>query len=284
MSRSMNRVLITGAAGGIGSCIARQLAGGTGLLLTDVRPGPLEVLARDLQVVGADVATIAADVTSSAGRDALVQSARATGVDALINVAGVNPFGLVTEQTPEEIERTILINTTAPMLLCRALIPVLVARERAHVINVGSVFGSLGYPGFAAYSASKFALRGFTEALRRELADTSIAVHYLAPRATRTPLVTDRVRALNEELGVAMDAPESVAIAVERILRSGQRELILGFPEKLFVRINALLPGLVDRAIRKQLPVIRRHAARMPTPEPDRAGASFTSASIGVKS
>jgi short-subunit dehydrogenase len=126
---------------------------------------------------------------------------------------------------------------------------------------VGSTFGSIGFPGFAAYSASKFAVRGFSEALRRELADTAIRVHYVAPRATRTALATDRIRAMNAELGVGMDSPQTVAAAIERVLREERSELLLGAPERLFAKLNALLPRIVDRSLRRQLAVIRRHAA-----------------------
>jgi short-subunit dehydrogenase len=82
-------------------------------------------------------------------------------------------------------------------------------------------------------------------------------------------LSTDRVRALNDELKIAMDTPESVAYAIERALQRGQRETYLGLAERISVVINALLPGLVDNTIRRQMPVIRRHAAR--SDEPSRA-------------
>jgi short-subunit dehydrogenase len=153
------------------------------------------------------------------------------------------------------------INALAPLLLCHALLPALLDRPSAHIVNVGSTFGSIGFPGFAAYSASKFAVRGFSEALRRELADTAVRVHYVAPRATRTALATDRVRALNAELGVGMDTPQTVAAAIVRTLRDERREVLLGTPERLFAKLNALAPSLVDRSLRRQLAIVRRHAS-----------------------
>jgi short-subunit dehydrogenase len=125
---------------------------------------------------------------------------------------------------------------------------------------MGSVFGAIGYPGYAVYSATKFGLRGFTEALRRELAASNVSVHYLAPRATRTRINSSAVERMNTELGVAMDDPERVAQAVCRLLVKQQAAAVIGWPEKLFVRINALLPRAVDGAIRKQLPTIERYA------------------------
>jgi short-subunit dehydrogenase len=128
------------------------------------------------------------------------------------------------------------------------------------VVNVGSILGDIGHPGSVAYCASKFALRGFTEALRRELAGSRVQLRYLAPRATRTALNSPAQVALNAELGVASDAPEHVAAELLKLLDGARAERHLGWPEKLFVRINRLLPSLVDSSLAKQLSVIRRHA------------------------
>ena len=262
MSIENSAILVTGAAGGIGSATARRLAAaGARLLLTDFRAEPLEELATELDAAGAIAAILPADLSRQAERGDLAAAAADFGVDTLINVAGVNPFGLFEEQSDVEIERAISINTIAPILLCRALLPVLSQRREAHIVNVGSVFGSIGYPGFAVYSASKYAVRGFTEALRRELADTPIRLHYVAPRATRTALRTDRVAAMNAELGVATDEPETVAAAIEGALLHSRREVYVGRAERLFALLNGLAPRVIDRALLKQLPIMRRYAA-----------------------
>jgi short-subunit dehydrogenase len=86
-------------------------------------------------------------------------------------------------------------------------------------------------------------------------------VHYFAPRATRTGMNASAVDRMNAELKVAMDPPAQVAAAACAMLEAGKTSTVFGWPEKLFVRINALLPGVVDGSLRKQLPVIRRHAA-----------------------
>jgi short-subunit dehydrogenase len=264
-------VLITGAAGGIGSQIARELAAnGSSLLLTDLRNEPLEKLAAELAVKAGNVRFSACDIASDEGRDELVRRARDFGVNVLVNAAGVNPFGFVVSQAPAEIARTMLVNAIAPMTLCQAMIGVLASHESAHIVNVGSTFGSIGFPGFATYSASKFALRGFSEALRRELGDTPIRVHYVAPRATNTALATSRVRAMNEELKVGMDSPQVVASAIVEALRRERREVFLGAPERLFAKINGLLPGLVDRSMRKQLAIVRRYAQACDEPPAQR--------------
>ena len=87
-------------------------------------------------------------------------------------------------------------------------------------------------------------------------------VLHLAPRATRTGMNGDGVRALNAELGVAMDDPALVARELVALLERPARERLLGMPEALFARLNQIVPGLVDRALRRQLFTIRRHASK----------------------
>jgi short-subunit dehydrogenase len=255
------RIVLTGAAGGIGSAVAERLArAGAALLLTDLRQEPLDRLAAKLGAKGAHSA-VAADVGSDPGRASVAAAARELRANVLINAAGVNPFGLFDAQSGDEIAKAFVVNALAPILLCHALLPVLREQPRAQIVNVGSTFGSIGFPGFAAYSASKFAVRGFSEALRRELADTPITVHYVAPRATATALATERVRAMNTELGVGMDTPQTVAAEIERVLVEERRERLIGAPERLFAKLNALFPALVDRSLKRQLAVVRRYAA-----------------------
>ena len=132
------------------------------------------------------------------------------------------------------------------------------------------MFGSIGYPGYVAYSATKFAVRGFTEALRRELADSNVAVKYLAPRATRTAMNPASVEEMNARLGVTMDSADRVASELVVLLQGRKHSAVVGWPEKAFARINALLPGIVDRAVRGQLPLIREFATGEPECTPSK--------------
>jgi short-subunit dehydrogenase len=265
MKASAMRVLITGASGGIGRALAQELhARGASVLLVGRDDAALSATAAALGGRGATVQTCVADLATESGRGKVLLDARAfggRGCNVLINNAGIGDFGMVDAMDDAAIERLFAINAIAPIQLTRALLAHLRAQPEAAILNVGSVFGSLGYPGFATYSATKFALRGFSEALRRELADTRIGVHYFAPRATRTGMNASAVESMNVELGVAMDTPAHVAAAACNLLERGRRSAVFGWPEKLFVRINALAPGIVDGSLRKQLPIIRRHAA-----------------------
>ena len=265
MKAAEMRALITGASGGIGCALARELHGrGASVLLVGRNAQALERAAQALGGRSARVDWCAADLATVAGRARVVEAASlwgGSGINVLVNNAGCGDFGMLDEVDDAAIERMFAINAIAPMQLTRALLPTLRSQPASAILNIGSVFGSLGYPGFTAYSATKFALRGFTEALRRELADSKIGVHYFAPRATKTGMNSAAVDRMNAELKVAMDPPAQVAAAACAMLEAGKASAVLGWPEKLFVRINALLPGAVDGSLRKQLPVIRRHAA-----------------------
>jgi len=261
MSKQYN-ILLTGAAGGIGSVIADYFAAnGAALLLTDLNNAALSELAERLQKQHtARVETVAADLSSEHGRRQIAAAARAFRANVLINSAGYNRFGLLADISDTDVERIFTINAVSPILLCKALLPWLTSQKSAHIVNIGSTFGSLGYPGFAGYSASKFALRGFSESLRRELADTSVKVHYLAPRAVRTAFNEDAVNRMNAALGVAMDTPDVIPAAIAHMLKRGQSEHYIGRPERFFVKLNALFHKLVDKGLSGQLATIQQHA------------------------
>ncbi len=265
MSLSHLNAVITGASGGIGVAITTEIIGrGGSAVITGRDQRVLAELARTLDQSGERVLAIAADITRADDRHRLCEAARSWrgGVNALINNAGVSDFGMFSEERPEDIELAFAVNALAPLQLCRALLPHLLRQPHAHIVNVGSVFGAIGYPGHAVYSATKFALRGFSEALRRELSGTTVRMHYLAPRATRTTFNSSAVEAFNDRFGIAIDQPERVAESLCRMLEQGRAESVIGWPEKFFARLNALLPRLVDRALAKQAPAIRQYAAQ----------------------
>jgi short-subunit dehydrogenase len=142
----------------------------------------------------------------------------------VINAAGANQFKLLQDQDENLISKHISLNLIAPILLIRRLIPLLLQKEAAQIMNIGSTLGSIGLPGYSVYSASKFGLRGFTEALRRELHGTAITVKYFAPRATNTTINSDNVIEMNKALGNAMDEPETIASAILAFIASNRTE------------------------------------------------------------
>ncbi|WP_288377845.1 SDR family oxidoreductase [uncultured Massilia sp.] len=252
------RAVITGAGGGIGAAIARALAPrAAALVLVGRRAEPLAALAAGL---GVPCRIVCGDLLDDRTLVEIEAAARAAGgIDLLVNNAGVSDFHAFETQSPAQIRAMLDTNLLAPMLLTRRLIPLLKEAPAAQIVNIGSVFGMLGFPGFAAYGASKAGLAGFSQALRRELSDTSVAVRHFAPRATRTPINSTAVDAMNRELRTAEDSPEAVAAAFMDFLGTRAWQRTLGGQERFFVLVNKLLPGLPDGAIRKQLAVIRKH-------------------------
>src|SRR5476649_31512 len=249
------RILLTGASGGIGRALAMELASHEATLFLHGRDAKaLEAIKLALPFPERHQ-LIAGDLCATNDR-ALMQSfiARNGGVDILINNAGTCRFAWLKDQSEEHITQQLLLNIQAPILLSRALLPYL--RTPGIIMNIGSSFGGIGYPGYSVYCASKFALHGFSEALGRELASTGIKVLYFAPRATHTSLNTAAVNALNIALGIRVDSAEWVARQAILALSKEHQRRWLGWPEKLFVKINALLPKMVDNALAKKYHLI----------------------------
>lgn len=262
-------VVVTGATGGIGRLLCAGLvAEGANLVAVGRDAQRLQALATSLPA--GRVQPLAADIGTAAGRAALLDQAGRLPVPPSVLVVGhaSAAFGLFAGQSAQSIEQLMQVNLVGSMLLIHALLPLLEKQPQASVAVLGSTFGSLAFPGFAAYSASKFGLRGLVEALGREYAGSTVTFQYLSPRATRTDFNSAAVDAMNAELGVTHDAAEHVAAALLQALRTGNPRLQLGWPERLFARLNGLLPELVDRSLRKQLPIVRRHAGGNQTSPP----------------
>lgn len=261
------RVLLTGATGGIGQAAAAALVrAGAAVMLQGRSPARLAAQARALQQGAADhaVAWHADDLAQADALPALADAAASWGCNVVVHNAGVPGFGRLEAMGADDMQQVLQLNLLAPMLLTQALLAHLRGQREARVIFVGSVLGRLGLPGYSVYGASKFGLRGFAEALRRELADGPVGVQYLGPRSTRTAFNDDAVTAYNQATGTAMDAPEVAARALVQLLESGAAERFLGFPERLAVRLNGLAPALLDGAFakhRNSLPSVGRHAA-----------------------
>lgn len=258
MQLSEMRVLITGATGRLGSTLASQLYAAGAFVLLAGRDS--ERLATLQSTLGERSAFVCADLNSSAGIANMTEAARNFKINVLINNAGVSSFGLLENQEWSRLEQILATNLEAPIRLVHALIPILKAQKQAVIVNIGSTFGSLPFAGFAAYSAAKAGLRGFSQALRRELADTAISVIHLAPRAIDTPLNSDAVKRLNQALNSRTDSPESVAQKIIKSIRLNERERHFGFPERFFAWLNGLAPGLIDRALAGKLAIIKQHA------------------------
>ncbi len=256
-------VLITGAGSGIGRALAIACArAGARLVLAGRQKAALEATAsllgkRYSLVVAVDI-NLAADRQVLA--DVIEQNFRR--LDVLVNNAGILSVGPHADLSDGEIAAMVSTNLLAPMLLTRSLLPLLRRAESgARIVNVGSVFGDIAYPLFSAYSATKFGLRGFSDAIRRELRPEGIGVTYVAPRATRTG-ATPKFQALIEPFAMRVDSVEKVARQVVSAIETDARSVYARGMERLFVLVQRLAPRLIDRAIAGHLAQLARSKAR----------------------
>lgn len=231
-------ILLTGGAGGMGALIAAKLVdeGGRVTVLDRVQPRQ-------------GVEYIAGDLSTPAGLEAAALAVAGTDWDILINLAGIQHFGLVEDQSPEHLTASYMVNLVAPVRLTQAVLPAMKRRGAGQIVNIGSIFGSINFAHFATYSSAKAGLRGFSQALRREVSHQGVGVTYIAPRAVRTPLNSVDVMHFAKLTRMNMDEPADIARRIVDAIRADKRDVYFGFPESFFVRVNAIAPGLVDGAL-----------------------------------
>jgi NAD(P)-dependent dehydrogenase (short-subunit alcohol dehydrogenase family) len=197
MDVANKRVLITGAASGIGRAVAAKAGrAGAQLVLTDRNADLLAKTATELTAAGADVALAqAADVSDLAQVQALAAATHAQGgsVDVVMNVAGIAAWGTVDRLEHRHWQSMVDVNLMGPIHVIECFLPPMIAARRGgHLVNVSSAAGLIGLPWHAAYSASKFGLRGVSEVLRFDLRQHRIGVSLVCPGGVATPL-TDTI-------------------------------------------------------------------------------------------
>jgi short-subunit dehydrogenase len=248
-------VLVTGAGSGIGRALCVEAANrGMTVALCGRRQEPLEAT-RTLLGNSAGHLIIPADITRPEDRGVIVDRIRNErgALDILINNAGIVEGGPLETFDDDALARTFQTNVMAPMALTRDLMPLLVAARPSRVVNIGSIFGDIGYPEFTGYSAAKFALRGFSMALRREWKRKGISVTYAAPRATQTDAAA-AFAGLIAKTKMTMDSPEQVARQIWRAVASGQDSVYAPAPERVYVLIQRLFPRVIDWSLSRPSP------------------------------
>lgn len=245
---SREKILLIGGRGGIGSALAQQLrARGHDVLVTSRHPGH-------------DTHTLQLDLESSTLRQALARILnRHPDISTVIHCAGVNHLAAFDQLDDADIGRLLQVNLVSAMAIAAVFGERFRQRGRGALLFVGSTLGSIGMPGYSAYSASKFALRGFAEALKRELHSEGVSVLFVAPRATRTSMNSENANALNQALGNNVDDPDKVARQLVVAWEQKRARTWLGLPERLFVVLNALFPSLVDKALARQAQTVRTY-------------------------
>jgi NAD(P)-dependent dehydrogenase (short-subunit alcohol dehydrogenase family) len=188
------RCFLTGAASGIGRATALRLAEqGAELYLTDRNADGLEQTVADARALGAQVPEHRVLDVSDYDQVALLAAdihARHPSMDVVMNIAGVSAWGTVDQLTHEQWSKMVAINLMGPIHVIESFVPPMVAAGRGgHLVNVSSAAGLIALPWHAAYSASKYGLRGLSEVLRFDLARHRIGVSVVVPGAVKTPLI-----------------------------------------------------------------------------------------------
>ncbi len=247
--------VVTGAASGIGAALAQALAErGSNLVLVDRDAERLAGVAAGLSTV--DVSTHVVDLADPAATDELGATVLAghPSIRLLINNAGVALRGRFDQVTLDEFEWVVNINFRATVRLTHALLPALKAEPGSHLVNLSSLFGIVAPYGQSAYSASKFAVRGFTESLRQELAVDGIGVTAVHPGGIRTRIaVSSRVgsgvpaqEAVDDdswEKVLTMDPAKAAAIILRGVEKRRGRVLVGGSAKVLDVVARTLPSG-----------------------------------------
>ena len=242
--------LVTGASSGIGAQLAGELgARGMRLALLARRGDRLEALARAL---GGDerAIPIVADVADRAQVDAAVARVvdRWGGLDVLVNAAGYARHRLFKDEAVAEIARMMTVNYLGVVHAIQAALPSMRRRGEGWIVNVSSVAGRLGQPDEAAYSATKFAVTGLSEALALELGPLGIHVLTVYPALVRTEMFTPEILArMPPRLLRTFVEPEVFARAVLRALQRGAYELTVPWHVRIAYVLRVLCPGLQRR-------------------------------------
>jgi len=235
-------VAITGAAGGLGAPVAALLRE-AGAWITGI--DRVECPACDESIV--------TDLSDEAALVALGDRLAHQTPDILVNIAGVMRFGLHASQPPEALALCYRINLLVPAMLARAVIAPMQARRSGQIVNIGSVLGAIPYPWFAAYSSSKAGLAALSQALRRELSGTGVAVTHINPRAARTAFNNAEVNRFLEVTGMNADAPDWVARRIAAAILARKETVSIGTMERIYAVLNAISPKLIDNGLSSQI-------------------------------
>jgi short-subunit dehydrogenase len=274
------RILITGASQGIGRALADLAARRGARVLAAARSRDLlDELADEIRREGGTLEVVQADVTHPDDRRRMVEAAEHSfgGLDVLVNNAGIGATGHFAEVNADRLRKIMEVNFFGLTETTRVCLPVLRRGRKPAVVNISSIAGKRGIPARSEYSASKFAVQGFSEALRAELAKDGIDVLVVCPGLTQTNFSHNMIE---QKARLPMDhmrgmTAEQVAAATLRAVERGHNETCLTFQGRLMVFVSRFLPRLADRiAARRVRALFREEIAARHKQSDDRLGVS----------
>lgn len=269
-------VLLTGGSRGLGLLLARRLAAeGARLALVARDEAELERARYELAARGATVRIFPTDLTVEAARLTLVERVEAAmgPIDVLLHCAGIIQGGPLENLSAHDYAQAMQLHFEAPLLLMRQLVPAMKRRGAGLIINISSIGGRVAVPHLAAYSASKFALTGLSEAWAAELAGSGVTITTICPGLMRTgsprhALVKGQhareyqwFKLADSLPGFSLDA-DAAADQILAAARRGEPVVVLGWPARLLNALHGVLPATTVRL----LGVVSR---MLPEPTPD---------------
>jgi len=248
------RAVVTGASSGIGCEIATELARqGAAVIVTARREDRLRELVDRIESFGGNAHLVVGDITDAEVRGECLDAATSHlgGLDILVNNAGIGALGEFREADPQRMRRIMEVNFFAAVEMIREALPILATGNKPIVVNVGSVLGHRAAMRCSEYCASKFALHGFSDALRAELAPQGIDVLLVSPSTVETDFFDSVIERQGDppQGGAAKMPAATVARKTVQAIRRGKHEIILTLGGKLFVWLDRLAPSLADRLV-----------------------------------
>lgn len=247
-----SRALVTGASSGIGRELALELARcGARLVIVARREERLRQLAGRITSAGGEVKVVVGDVTEADIRSRVIDAVTSAfgGLDILVNNAGVGAVGLFEDGSPERVRRVMEVNFFALVEMVRLALPLLKEGAAGIIVNVSSILGHRGVPYSSEYSASKFAVQGFSESIRAELAGRGIDVLVVSPGTTETEFFQSLIERTGDPNWPEHKPVSAAHVArqIVRAIRSGRHEIVPYQWGKVLCWLNRLSPTLVDR-------------------------------------
>lgn len=253
-----SRILITGASQGIGKALAELAAErGAKVLACARKVELLDDVAQQIRSKGGIIETVQADITSPEDRQKLVNAAERVfgGLDILVNNAGIGATGHFADCGPERLRQIMEVNFFGLTETTRIFLPMLKKGNKPAIVNISSIAGKRGIPARSEYSASKFAVQGFSEALRAELAKDGVDVLVVCPGLTQTNFSQNMIeqKALVQLDHMRGMTPEEVAAETIRAIEKGYNEMCLTLKGKLMVLVSRFFPWIADIVVKKKV-------------------------------